>query len=536
MLKIDELRLPVGHTEPELYQKVSKILRRKDPSGFTLKILRRSLDARKKPQLFYNYALTVELPGEEEGKILQKKIPGVGLYTETVYRFPCPDRIDRNDRPVIIGFGPAGIFAGLMLSGAGLRPIILERGSAMEERDRDVEEFFRKGILKPESNVQFGEGGAGAYSDGKLNTLTKDREGIHRFVLNTFVEFGAPEEILYDQKPHIGTDRLKSVISAMRKEIIRLGGEVRFHSTVTDFEISEGKLLGLRVNDGERIPCTEAILATGHSARDTVKTLFDRGVSMEPKAFAVGVRMEHPAELINRIQYGEGHETDLGAASYKLTHHCASGRGVYTFCMCPGGYIVNASSEQGRTVVNGMSNHGRDGEKSNAALVVTVTPEDFDDPGYALSGIDLQRKLEEASYRAGNSRIPAETYGEYRKGVLSLSDEEFKALRPAILGQYCHADLGGILPLPLKEDLIEGMEAFGRKMPGFNDDRVILAGVESRTSSPVRIIRDEDYHSNISGLYPCGEGAGYAGGIMSAATDGIRVAQALCLNREIIHG
>ncbi len=410
-----------------------------------------------------------------------------------------------------------------MLARHGYRPLVLERGGPVQERTKKVQAFWETGKLDPACNVQFGEGGAGTFSDGKLNTLVKDPVGRNRKVLELFVEFGADPRICYVNKPHIGTDVLCRIVESMREEILRLGGQVRFYSQVTDLQVEEGRLAGLVVNGEETIPAEAAILAIGHSARDTFAVLKARQVPMEAKAFAVGLRILHPQAMVDMAQYKGDREAArlLGAASYKLTHTCGSGRGVYSFCMCPGGFVVNASSEEGRLAVNGMSYHARDGEDANSALIVTVTPKDFGGEG-PLAGIAFQRRLEELAYKAGKGKIPVQLYGDFKEGRLSTG---FGQVRPQFRGETAFADLRQILPVPVTEALLEGIDRFGQIIRGFDRPDAILAGVESRTSSPVRICRDDHLESRIKGLFPCGEGAGYAGGITSAAMDGLRVAE-----------
>ncbi len=471
------------------------------------------------------------------------------------YTCACKPPTALKSRPVVIGMGPAGLFCGYQLAKKGYRPILLERGACIEQRSKDVGRFWAGGELDPESNVQFGEGGAGAFSDGKLNTLVKDKRGRNRAVLETFVSFGAPEDILFDSKPHIGTDLLKQIVSNMRGEILRLGGEVRFHAKVTDFQVREQNgspaLAGLGVTDtrtGEvfSLKAQAAALAIGHSARDTFLVLNETGAEMQAKAFAIGVRIEHPQSLIDTCQYGAFPYREISpplpAASYKLTAKSSDGRGVYTFCMCPGGYVVNASSEKGRLAVNGMSYSGRDGENANSAIVVTVTPEDFgvfraemadrhpERCAGALSGMAFQRRLEEAAYRQGQGAIPVQRFEDYQNGRPSVS---FHAFRPQMKGLCRPADVRGIFPASIAKAVEEGILAFDKKIPGFADGDALLSGVESRTSSPVRILRDQACISNIRGLYPCGEGAGYAGGILSAAMDGLKVSESMMENRYV---
>ena len=418
------------------------------------------------------------------------------------------------------------MFCAYFLAKHGYAPIVLERGEAMEDRIKRVEEFWAGGPLNTESNVQFGEGGAGTFSDGKLNTMVKDPAGRIREVLKIFVEHGAPEEILYLNKPHIGTDNLRHVIVSMRKQMIDWGAEFHFSSKVTDVLLKEdGTIKGVEVNNSTVIESDIVVAALGHSARDTFELLNKKPLALENKAFAIGVRMEHPQEMIGRAQYGESYK-ELPAADYKLTHQCENGRGVYSFCMCPGGFVVNASSEENRLVVNGMSNHDRSEKNANSALIVTVTPEDFAAEGYEgpLAGMYFQRKWEEAAYTAGNGKIPMQLFGDLLSGEKSATIGE---IVPNTKGAWTYADLNNCLPVYVLDSLKEGILAFDKKIPGFARKDGVLLGVETRTSSPIRIVRGTDYQSNIKGFYPCGEGAGYAGGITSAAVDGIKVFEAI---------
>lgn len=521
MIRINQLKLPVDHTEEALWSKAAKTLKLPVKEIESLKIIKQSVDARKKEELHFTYTVDVKVPNE---KTVLHKVNNVNviLSEKKEYHFPVNGTEKMSSRPVIIGAGPAGLFCGVMLARNGYRPILLERGESVEERRKAVDEFWKSGILKPDSNVQFGEGGAGTFSDGKLNTLVKDPVMRNRKVLELFVEFGADPSILYINKPHIGTDVLSGIVKRMREEINRLGGEVRFNSLVTDFMIKDGKIAGV-VAGGEEIPSEVLVLAIGHSSRDTFEILENRGVPMEAKAFAVGLRIQHPQKNINKCQYGMEDHSVLGAADYKLTHKSKNGRGVYTFCMCPGGYVVNASSEDKMLAVNGMSYHDRAGENANSALIVTVTPEDFGATG-PLSGVHYQRELEKAAYLSCAGKIPVQLYGDFAKGELSKS---FGDVAPAFKGQYDFTSIRDFLPPYLTESIIDGVEAFDRKIRGFKRPDAILAGVESRTSSPVRIPRDEEFESSIKGIYPCGEGAGYAGGITSAAMDGLKVAEAI---------
>lgn len=477
------------------------------------------MDARKKPELFFVYELEAEVASE---RTVLKKLhsPSVQAAPSEAYRFPEPGEETMKHRPVIVGSGPAGLFCSYLLACRGYRPILLERGASVEERTEKVAHFWKTGQLDLKTNVSFGEGGAGTFSDGKLNTLVKDKMLRNRKVLEIFAQHGAPAEILYHQKPHIGTDVLKQVIVNMRRSILEHGGDVRFGSCLTELSVKEGCLKGIWINDTEYLDCETLVLASGHSARDTFSML-GKHLRMEPKSFAVGVRIEHPQEMINLSQYGTASHPVLGAASYKLTHQAQNGRGVYSFCMCPGGYVVNASSEEGGLAVNGMSYHARDGRNANSALIVTVTPEDFPDKTF-MGGVAFQRLLEQAAFRQGGGRIPLQLFGDFKEGRVS---DGFGAVTPCTKGAWQFADLNQVLPGQISQALCEAIDAFERKIHGFAREDAILLGVESRTSSPLRMVRDEQGQSSVRGLYPCGEGAGYAGGITSAAMDGIRAAE-----------
>lgn len=511
----------IGHTKEELVEKAAKKLKISSKEIKKFEIKRSSIDARKKPELYLVYTVLVSL--KEEHKVLKRvKDKNITIVTPKSYKLPKPGNEKLEKRPIVVGTGPAGLFCALILAREGYRPILLERGLAVDERVQEVETFWKTGKLNTQCNVQFGEGGAGTFSDGKLNTLVKDASGRNRKVLELFVEAGAPEDILYVNKPHIGTDVLRDVVKNIHREIEEAGGEFFFSSQVTNLEIEDGKLVAIEVNHEKKISTQVAVLAMGHSARDTFKMLHHCGISMEAKSFAVGFRIEHPQEMINKSQYGKEHVEGLMAADYKLTAKTSNGRGVYSFCMCPGGKVVNSSSEEGYLAVNGMSYRKRDGRNANSALIVTVTPEDYPDKG-VLSGVAFQRNLEKAAFEAANGKIPVQLYRDFKANKKSST---LGKVIPDVKGEYELTSLNKILPEELNKSLIEGIESFGRKIHGFNREDALLLGVESRTSSPVKILRDEKFQSvSVEGLYPCGEGPGYAGGIMSAAMDGLRVAE-----------
>lgn len=525
MLRIPQLKLPMTHSEADLKNAIRKELRIPEDT-FTYTIKKRSIDARKKQELHFVYAVDVALPQKVERQLLAKSKGKLLPALDEEYRFLPTGSLPMPQRPVVIGAGPAGLFCAYFLAKHGYAPIVVERGEPMEERVRRVECFWKEGTLHPESNVQFGEGGAGTFSDGKLNTMVKDPSGRIRKVLEIFVEHGAPEEILYLNKPHIGTDNLRHIIVSMRKQMIAWGAEFHFSSKVTDLLLNEqGAVKAVEINNSTLIECQTVVAALGHSARDTFEMLAQKPLTMENKAFAIGVRIEHPQKMIGLSQYGEAWKK-LPAADYKLTHQCQNGRGVYSFCMCPGGFVVNASSEAGRCVVNGMSNHDRAERNANSALIVTVTPEDFKAEGFdgPLAGMQFQRKWEEAAYREGNGKIPLQLFGDLLSEKKSATIGE---IVPDTKGDWTFGNLNNCLPVYVLESLKEGIMAFDKKIAGFARKDAVLLGVETRTSSPVRMVRGADYQSDIQGFYPCGEGAGYAGGITSAAVDGIKVFEAI---------
>ena len=524
MIRISQMKLPVEHSEEELVRKIQKSLRL-NHRQFAYEIIRQSLDARKKNDKKFVYTVDVCLSDvNQEKRILEKVHDKNIMLTKMVeYHFPKHGEDELQHRPVVVGSGPAGLFCAWYLAREGYRPIVFERGEEARNRKKTVEAFWEGKKLDPGSNVQFGEGGAGTFSDGKLNTLVKDVSGRNHEVLHRFVTVGAPKEILYQQKPHLGTDVLVDIVERLRMEIIEMGGEFHFRSLVTDIGFQDGRVSRIQINQERWMDTQVCVLAIGHSARDTFRMLLDHGVPMEPKAFAVGVRIEHPQKMINRSMYGEEENQRLGAASYKLTHTCSNGRSVYTFCMCPGGYVVNASSEEKRLAINGMSYQARDSANANSALIVTVSPQDFpgEDP---LCGVRFQRSLEEAAYACGQGKIPVQTFSNFCQ---KLPGGEIGDVSPCMKGSWQWADVRGIFPEALSDAIEEGIHAFGKKIPGFDRPDAILSAVESRSSSPVRIRRNDEFQSEYYGIYPCGEGAGYAGGITSAAMDGIKVAEAI---------
>ena len=522
MIRITQLKLPVDHRQEQLRKKIARTLKCGEDT-FSYEIVRQSLDARHKDDKKFVYTVDVSTPAEK--KLLRKnRDKNVIFFEKKEYCFPKPGEEVLKNPPVVVGSGPAGLFCAWYLARAGYRPLVLERGQEAQKRKETVDRFWKDGILDPESNVQFGEGGAGTFSDGKLNTLVKDPNGRNHEVLKRFVEAGAPQEIVYQQKPHLGTDVLIGIVETMRHQIEEMGGSFRFESKVTDLCMENGRLCALEINDKEKIPAEVCVLALGHSARDTFSMIHRRGIFMQPKSFAVGLRIEHPQKMINMDLYGEEENEALGAASYKVTHTCENGRGVYSFCMCPGGYVVNASSEEGMLAVNGMSYQARDSKNANSALIVTVSPEDFPEEG-VLGGITFQRNLEKEAWELGQGRIPVQLFEDFKEHRKST---EFGEVVPQMKGAYVLADVRSILPKEIGDSIEEGVTAFGRKIKGFDRPDALLSGIESRTSSPVRIVRDRQGCANIEGIYPCGEGAGYAGGITSAAMDGIKTAEFIC--------
>ena len=533
MIRISQIKMELFHKEEEIKKAAAKLLHLDSSVISDFLIERRSIDARKKPKLYFVYSVYLSLKGVNEEKLV-KKLRSKDIVLTAPVRYKAPELpleiegIPKNayfqkeeNRPVIVGFGPAGMFSGLLLARAGLRPIIYERGQAVEKRQEAVTRLWTEGKLDPNSNPQFGEGGAGTFSDGKLNTLVKDSCGRSRFVLETFVRYGAKEEILYDAKPHVGTDALISIVASLRKEIESLGGEVRFESQY-HFEKHEKRPL---------------IIAIGHSARDSFRELHALGYPMVAKDFAMGFRVQHEQKDIDLALYGEIDEKTralLGAASYKISHHTKHNRAFYSFCMCPGGYVVNSSSEEGGLCVNGMSYSGRDSGKANSAIIFSVSKEEYGGETDPLAGIALQRDFEKKAFRLAGGKVP---YSRYDR-IKNVASEE-KAQDLMLKGQGEECDISSLFRLEnypklsyLEEDFVESMEAFEKKIKGFSKGNTLVYGVESRTSSPLRILRGEDYSTMGRRIYPAGEGAGYAGGIMSAAMDGLKVAESLILSYD----
>ena len=520
MIKVRQIKIEVTKSnEDNLLKSISKKLKTDISNIENYTIEKLSIDARNKEEIYYVYEVNVNVKNEKE--ILSKNTNSDVTLTELKkYEIKEKGDLKLNNRPVIVGSGPSGLFAAYILAEEGYKPIIIERGENIEKRVESVETFWKIGKLNQNSNVQFGEGGAGTFSDGKLNTLIKDEFCRGKKVFETFIENGANEDILYSYKPHIGTNLLRVVIKNMREKIIKMGGVFRYNTCLTDIIYDNNNLKQIEVNKNELIDCEVLVLAIGHSARDTFYMLNNK-LNMEAKPFAVGVRVAHKQSMIDESQFGKKYKDILSPATYKLTYNNSS-RGVYSFCMCPGGYIVNASSEQNMLAINGMSNHERESGFANSAIVVTITPDDFGKN--PLDGIKYQRNLEKKAYELGDGKIPIQLLKDFKKNKISTS---LGSINPIFNGDYNFANLNELLPTYISDSIKEAFESFGKKIKNFDDDDTVLAGVESRTSSPVRILRNDLFESNIKGIYPSGEGAGYAGGITSAAIDGIKVAEAI---------
>lgn len=521
MLRIPNIKLSIKEDRTALKKQVLNKLNIREESLISYKVIKQSIDARKKNDISLVYTVDAEV--EDEQKVLKGIInKSITIAPDKSYEYPTKGTKNINTRPIIVGTGPAGLFAGLILAQMGYKPILLERGKMVKERAKDVELFWSSSKLNVESNVQFGEGGAGTFSDGKLNSLTKDPRGSK--VLEEFVEAGGPKDILYINKPHIGTDILRDVVVNIRKNIISLGGEVRFESKLTDLIIENDELKKIIINDKEEIETNTLILAIGHSARDTFEMLYDSGLDIIQKAFSIGVRIEHNQELIDKSQYGNfAGNPRLGPAEYKLSGHFDNGRSAYTFCMCPGGEVIGAASEENRLVTNGMSYHDRAQTNANSALLVNVTPDDFNSE-HPLAGLEFQRKWEELAFQigGGNYSAPAQLVGDFLKDIPS---KEYRTVKPSFTPGVELTDLRKCLPDYVVETIKKALPEFNKRIKGFAHEDAIMTGVETRSSSPIRIERDKNYESNIKGIYPIGEGAGYAGGIISAAVDGIRAAE-----------
>lgn len=517
MIRVRQVKVSIEKKQ-NLKKKIALLLKINESDILEYKIIKESVDARCKNNILLIYEVDV-LVKNETNVLKNINSKDIFISPKEDFVFKISGTKEMKKRPVIVGSGPAGLFLAYFLSENGYNPIIVERGEKMEDRVKTVESFFETGILNTNSNVQFGEGGAGTFSDGKLNTMIKDKAFVGKRVFEIFVENGADFEIMYQSKPHIGTDKLRDVIINMRNKIISFGAEFRYNTCLTDIIIKNDKISGIVLNNSEILECENLFLAIGHSSRDTIEMLYNKGVNIISKPFAVGVRMMHPQEMINKWAYGEKMNSYLKNASYKLTYNTKEGRGVYSFCMCPGGYVVNASSELGGLVINGMSNHMRESGTANSAIVVSVTESDFGN--HPLDGMNFQRNLEKVCYKQGNGKIPLQLYKDFKNNKVS---SVLGKVTPTLKGDYIFKDINEILPKFISASIKEAMPHFDKIIPGYARDDAVICAVESRTSSPVRIKRDEHGETNIKGIYPLGEGAGYAGGITSSAIDGVKTA------------
>ena len=526
MIRINELTLKFDHSDDDIRKAVLRTLKIQDDQLVNYSIIRKAIDARHKNSIKAIY--TIDADVNDQDKILTKHSGNHRICKAPETNYICPELSYQPDNPpVVVGSGPCGLFAALLLAQAGLNPILIERGQPVEQRIRDVKDFWNNGTLNPESNVQFGEGGAGTFSDGKLTTQVKDKSNRSRKVLDEFVEAGAPQEVLFQAKPHIGTDNLIRIVKHIRNKIISLGGQVRFSSCLTGIVIENGSVTHAVINGQEQLPTSDIILALGHSARDTFQMIHDQNVEMTAKNFSIGVRIEHHQSAIDQAMYGKyaGHPK-LGAADYKLVHHCSNGRSAYSFCMCPGGQVIASASEPGKLVTNGMSVYARNTENANSALLVGVGPEDFESD-HPLAGIEFQRKWEEKAFQlgGGNYNAPVQLAGDF---LADKPSDSLGTVKPSYTPSVTPCDLRECLPPFVSDTLKEAISGLGKKLKGFADPNAVLTALESRSSSPVRISRDSDGQSpGVRGLFPAGEGAGYAGGIMSAAIDGIKAAEAV---------
>ena len=523
MIRVSQIKININEAQDKLQSLILKKLKIKENELLDFRIFKSAIDARRGT---IDFVYTVDVTVKHEDRIVSKNLPNVSISPNLTYPMPTIVKAIPDKRPIVVGFGPAGMFAALLLAQCGYRPLVLERGGDVDTRVDSIDQFFKAGVLDPESNIQFGEGGAGTFSDGKLTTRVKDLRG--RKVLEELVRAGAPEDILYAAHPHVGTDLLRNIVKNIREEIISLGGEVRFHTRVCDFVINDGYIKGVKTNRGEVMESNHVIVAVGHSARDTFEKMYERQIEIVAKPFAIGARIEHPQTLIDQAQYKAfaGHEK-LGAAEYRLTHKATNGRGVYTFCMCPGGTVVASSSEANRLVTNGMSEYARDQENANSAVLVQVGVEDFK-TNHPLAGIDFQRDLEEKAFRLGGSnyKAPAQRVEDF---LANRPSKQLGTVKPSYPLGVALTNLHDLFPVEICEAMKEGLQAFDRKLTGFAIDDAILTAVESRSSSPVRLPRDQKtlQSTTVSGLYPAGEGAGFSGGIVSSAIDGLKCAEAV---------